>query len=263
MAALYILEGGERGSSPPRRYLNNMRLAPVPGIVYGDPMQELLGRSLFKKIKNVGKGVARVATSPVRMTYTVTKATGKAVVTAAKKPTLKNISNIVVKPVVRATGETKTTARAGAHAVAEAGRATAMSANVIRRMAKRAIKKVAKAVLFKGDLLGSVAAVSKNAARGILIPPATAAVAANPTLAPAAPVVPVLVNEVIDELYANIESRVKKGLSPEKAASEARADLDKLEPGEENDPGAKSMMAPIFLGLGVLMGLAILARRNH
>lgn len=262
MAALYILEGGERDQFPPRRYLNPVSYARVPGIVYGDPMQDFLGRSFLKKAKNIGKGVARVATSPVRMTYTVSKSAAKATVKAVKKPTLKNVSNIVINPVKRAAGETKTTVKAGAHAVAETGRVAAMSANVVRRMAKRAIKKVAQKVLFKGDLLGSVAAVSKNAARGILIPPATAAVAANPTLAPAAPVVPVLVNEVINELYANIEKKVKQGISPEQAASEARADLEKLEPGEENDPGASGMMTPIFLGLGIVVAAAILARRN-
>ncbi len=74
------------------------------------------------------------------------------------------------------------------------------------------IKGIAKKVLFHGSEFlgaGSLSAIPKNAAKGVLIPAATAAVIANVVTAPAAPAVPVLVDEVINEIYADIEKKIK------------------------------------------------------
>ncbi len=224
---------------------------------------EFLG-SLFSKIKSVAKSASKLAVAPVTTTYSVTKSAAKATVNVVKKPSLSNLAKVVTAPTKRVVNETKSNVKEAAHGVAEAGRGTKVALDVARRVAKRIIKTVAKKVLFKGDsLLGSsVAAVPKNAAKGILIPIATAAVVANTTTAPAAPVVPVLVNEVIDELYNGISKKIAQGMSPEKAASEAQSDLDRLEPGEENDPKFGSGFAlPLLIGGGILAAVLLLKKK--
>ena len=277
MANLYVLEGdGDSIYASPRNRMKIHRgnrrgrqaFARVPGIVEGREA-ELLGRSIWGKIKSATTSVAKVVAAPVTTTYSVAKSAGKATVNAVKNPSLTSISKIVTAPTTRLVNETKSNVKEAGHAAAEAGRAANTAASrtldVTRRVAKRLIKSVAKKVLFKGDMLlgnGSVAAVPKNAAKGVLIPVATAAVVANTITAPAAPAVPALVNEVIDELYSAIEAKIKAGLSPDKAAAAARADLDKLEPGEENDPKVGSgYMLPLIIGGGLLAAILILKKK--
>lgn len=274
MADLYVLEGlGEAGNRRvthrAHKRSKHSRMAPVkvPGIVYGDPLVVLLGRDLFSKIGSIAKSTVKVVASPVTATYSVAKAATKATTHAVLHPTLSNVKKIGTNTASRAVNVSKDTVKEAGHAAAETGRfvntVASRTLDVTRRVAKRLIKTVAKKVLFHGGLLGSsVAAVPKNAAKGVLIPVATAAVLANIVTAPAAPVVPVLVNEVIDELYNSISDKIAKGLSPDKAASEAQADLDKLEPGEENDPKVSGGFGPILLvgGLGLLA--FILLRRK-
>jgi hypothetical protein len=277
MANLYVLEGmGESFSGRRRKEFrvhrgnrtSRMAGCRVPGIIEGG-QAELLGRSLFSKIGSVAKSVAKVAVAPVTVTYSVAKSAGKATVNAVEHPSLTAVSKIVTNPAVRAANAVKDTGKEAVHAVAETGRAADTAASrtldVTRRVAKRLIKTVAKKVLFHGvGLLGAsaVAAVPKNAAKGVLIPVATAAVLANTVTAPAAPVVPVLANEVIDELYNSISDKIAKGLSPDKAAAEAQADLDKLEPGEENDPKVGGGFGPILLiGGAGLLALLLLRRK--
>lgn len=242
----------------------------VPGIVFGDPMEVLLGRSLLKKIGGIAKSAGKLAISPVTTTYSVAKSAAKATVNAAKHPTFKNFSKIVTNPATRAFNETKSNVKEAGHATLETGRvvntAVSRSMDVVRRVAKRLIKKVARKVLFNGDYLGaeiSVAKYSKSAAKGILMPLATAAVAANATTAPAAPAVPVLVNEVINELYSAIEKGIQKGLSPKQAQDAAKAELDKLEPGEENDPKVSyGSYMPIAIGLAAVLGLVVVMKKK-
>lgn len=286
MATLAVLEGfgipsrmkNQRGTparlKASRRmplYRKPRSMRPVDGIVYGE-VDDLLGRSILKKLKNVGKSVAKVAVSPVTATYSVTKSAAKATVKAVKDPSLKNITAIVTKPATRAVGVVKETGREAGHAAAESGRAASTAASrsmgVIRRVAKRLIKGIAKKVLFKGDILGqekpSIARMSKTAAKGLIMPTATALVAANTTTAPAAPLVPVLVNEVVDELYAVLERNVKKGMSPKDAEKAAKEALDKLEPGEENDPkvGVGDFTPWLIGGAAALALFLFLKRRN-
>lgn len=288
MADLYVLEGrgfgphhlpkrmqdAQRHPAPKQRRIRRGSLGRpfrrrVPGIVYGDPMEVLLGRSLWKKTKGIAKSAGKLAVAPITTTYSVTKSAAKATVHAVKNPSLSNVAKIVTNPTKRAVNETKSNVREAGHAALETGRvantAASRSMNVIRRVAKRLIKGVAKKVLFKGDLLGegATARVSKGAAKTVLIPVATAAVAANTTTAPAAPIVPVLVNEVIDELYSAIERGIKKGLSPKQAEAEALKEMDKLEPGEENDPkvGTGSFM-PIAIGAAVILGLVVVMKKK-
>lgn len=270
MANLYVLEGmGETHANVHRRRVRIHRgnrharqaSAAVPGIVDGS---EFLG-SLFSKVRNVAKSAGKLAVAPVTMSYTATKSAAKATMNVAKKPTLSNLMKVVTAPTQRVANETKSTVKEAAHGVAESARGTKVALDIARRVAKRVIKMVAKKVLFHGDgLLGSgVAAVPKNAAKGILIPVATAAVVANTTTAPAAPVVPVLVNEVIDELYNAISKKIAQGLSPDKAAAEAKSELDKLEPGEENDPKVGSgMMVPLLVGGGILAAILLFKKKK-
>lgn len=274
MATLHVLEGRgipRRCGTPSRRVAVSRRMRPVDGIVYGE-VNDLLGRSLLKKIKGIGKSAAKLAVTPVTTTYSVTKSAAKATVKAVKDPSLKNISAIVTKPATRAFNETKSNVKEAGHAAAETGRvantAASRSMNVVRRVAKRLIKTVAKKVLFKGDLLGaetpSVARMTKGTAKGILIPVATAAVAANTTTAPAAPIVPVLVNEVVDELYEVMERNIKKGLSPKDAEKAAKEALDKLEPGEENDPKVSAGgFMPLAIGAAAILALIVVMRRRN
>lgn len=267
MADLYVLEGlGEAGNRHVTKRLHkrskHSRMAPVrvPGIMYGG---DVLFGSIWSKVKNAAKSTVKVVASPVTASFSVAKAATKATTHAVLHPSLSNVSKIATKTATRTVNVTKDTAKEAGHAVAETGRAAGQALDVTRRVAKRLIKGLAKKVLFQGGLLGSsVAAIPKNAAKGVLIPVATAAVLANGVTAPAAPVVPVLVNEVIDELYQSISDKIAKGLSPDKAASEAQADLDKLEPGEENDPKVSGGFGPILLvgGLGLLA--FILLRRK-
>ncbi len=284
MADLYVLEGRGKGVSAHARHRGNRhvtRTRRVPGIVYGDPLQtlygrrpvsvpELLGRSLWAKAKSIGKSVAKVAVAPVTTTYSVAKSATKAATHAVLNPSVSNLSKVVTNPLTRGANETKSNVKEVAHAAAETGRfvntAASRSLNVINRVAKRLIKKVAKAVLFHGDsLLGSgVAAVPKNAAKAILIPAATAAVLANTVTAPAAPAVPVLVNEVINELYSSISDAVSKGLSPEDAAKAAQDKLDQLEPGEENDPKVSyGSFMPVAIGLAAVVGLVVILKKRR
>lgn len=279
MADLYVLEG--RGNflhaKPQRNHPRNRSVTHgrhvmrrVPGIVYGDPMEVLLGRSLLKKIGGIAKSAGKLAIAPVTTTYSVTKSAAKATVNAVKKPSLTNFAKIVTAPTTRAVNETKSNVKEAAHATLETGRvvntAASRSMDVVRRVAKRLIKKVAKKVLFKGDLMGAegaTARISKGAAKGVLIPVATAAVAANTTTAPAAPIVPVLVNEVIDELYSAIEKGIKKGLSPKQAEKEAVAEMDKLEPGEENDPKVSyGSFMPVAIGIAAVLGLVVILKKK-
>lgn len=272
MATLHVLEGRgvpARCEIRPRRIMSR-RMRPVDGIVYGD-VNEILGRSLLKKIKGIGKSAAKLAVAPVTTTYSVTKSAAKATVKAVKDPSLKNISAIVTKPATRAFNETKSNVREAGHMTAESARVTntavSRASGVVRRVAKRLIKTVAKKVLFKGDFLGadkpSVARISKNAAKGILMPVATAAVAANTTTAPAAPIVPVLVNEVIDELYSVLERNIKKGMSPKDAEKAAKEALDRLEPGEENDPKVSGGFMPLAIGAAAVLALIVVMRRRN
>jgi hypothetical protein len=272
MANLYVLEGAGDSIYGSRRKrfkvhrgnrTSRMAGVRVPGIIEGQ-QADLLGRSLFAKIGNVAKSAVKVAAAPVTATYSVTKSAAKATVNAVKNPSLTNISKIATNPLVRTANVTKDTGKEVVHSVAETGRAASTALDITRRVAKRLIKTVAKKVLFHGTgLLGgsAVAAVPKNAAKGVLIPVATTAVLANTVTAPAAPVVPVLVNEVIDELYNAISNKIAKGLSPDKAAAEAQADLDTLEPGEENDPKVSGGFGPILLiGGAGLLALLLLRR---
>lgn len=286
MATLAVLEGfgipsrmkNERGTPArlkrPHRmplYRKPRSMRTVDGIVYGE-VDDLLGRSLLKKIKGIGKSAGKLAVAPITTTYSVTKSAAKATVKAVKDPSLKNITAIVTKPATRAVSETKSNVREAGHAAAETGRvastAATRSMGVIRRVAKRLIKGIAKKVLFKGEYLGaekpSIARMSKNAAKGLIMPTATALVAANTTTAPAAPLVPVLVNEVVDELYAVLERNVKKGMSPKDAEKAAKEALDKLEPGEENDPkvGVGSFTPWLIGGAAALALFLFLKRRN-
>lgn len=286
MADLYVLEGRGNGiyvnEGLRRRGIRRVtRTRRVPGIVYGDPLEtlygrrtsnypELLGRSLWKKVKGVAKSAGKLAVAPITTTYSVTKSAAKATVNVVKNPSLKNLTKVVTAPTTRAFNETKSNVKEAGHAALETGRvvntAASRSMNVIRRVAKRLIKTVAKKVLFKGDLMGAegaTARISKGAAKGVLIPVATAAVAANTTTAPAAPIVPVLVNEVIDELYSAIERGIKKGLSPKQAEDAAKAELDKLEPGEENDPkvGYGSFM-PVAIGVAAVLALVVVLKKK-
>lgn len=281
MADLYVLEGRGNGiysnSHGQRRGNRHVtRGRKVPGIVYGDPIETLfgrsvsaypmlLGRSFWNKVGSVVKSTAKVAVAPVTATYSVTKSAANATVNAVKNPSLSNIAKIVTNPTTRAVNVTKDTVKEAGHAAMETGRAASVALDVTRRVAKRLIKKVAKKVLFHGDTLlgGSVSAIPKNAAKGVLIPVATAAVLANTVTAPAAPAVPVLVNEVINELYNAMEKAIKKGLSPDKAAAEAQASLDVLEPGEENDPkvGYGSFM-PIAIGVAALLALVVVLKKK-
>ncbi len=261
MADLYVLEGrgiysdnGVRRRGI-RRVTRNRR---VPGIVYGDPLAVLLGKKWYEK-------AASVVASPITATYSVTKSAAKATVKAVKNPSLKNISKIVTNPIVRAKGEVVKTGRDTVSVAKSAGSGLKSALDVTRRVAKRLIKKVAKKVLFKGDgvLLGSVSAIPKNAAKGVLIPVATAAVLANTITAPAAPAVPVLVNEVINELYSAMENAVKKGLSPDKAAKAAQDSLDVLEPGEENDPKVSfGAFMPIAIGIAAVLALVVVLKKK-
>ncbi len=272
MADLYVLEGRGHGvyAKDPSHRKGNRRVTHtrhqvrrVPGIVYDD----LLGSSLFKKIGNIAKSSVKLAVAPVTTAYSATKSAAKATVNVVKNPSLKNLAKVVTAPVTRTANETKSNVKEAVHVTAESARATKLGLDVVRRVAKRLIKKLAKKVIFKGDLMGAdsaTARISKGAAKGILIPVATAAVAANTTTAPASPVVPVLVNEVIDEIYSVIERGIKKGLSPKQAEDEAKAELDKLEPGEEGDPSvsATSFM-PIAIGIAAVLGLVVLMKKKR
>ncbi len=287
---LFVLEGlGESFSGRRRKEFSvhrgnrtsHMSGVRVPGILYGDPIQ-MLGIGLTSPNPNIerknrelqlkaakAKGVKFTADEEkkwINGSYSAdllkkigyTKSSGNFLEQAAK-----SVAD-AGSTVVRATQSN--VLRPTAHVVATGTRATVRAVgdvlDVTRRMAKRAIKAVAKKVLFKGGFLGAsaVAAVPKNAAKGILIPAATAAVLANPATAAAAPAVPVLVNEVIDELYNNISDQVAKGLSPDNAAAKAKSDLDKLAPGEENDP--KAGIGPVLLLVGGGLLAYVLARRR-
>lgn len=230
------------------------------GNIYGGTM----GRSIWGKIKSVAKGSAKLAVAPVTMTYSVTKATGKAVVKAVKKPSISNFAAIITKPLVRAGNEAKTDIRTAGHVAAESARGTQMAAAVGYRVVKRLVRKLAAKVLLKGDFLSGegVAKYPKNAAKGVLIPVATAAVVANTTTAPFSPAVPVIVNTVIDELYAAIEKKIKKGLSPEKAKQEISAALNSDDDAAADAALGVSNMTPwIIGGVGALLLVLILKRR--
>lgn len=287
MANLYVLEGlGDSLSGRRRKEFRvhrgnrtaRMAGARVPGIIYGDPI-ELLGimmPSTSALTRPADKKMILKVAEAKGITLTEAEKKNPTSVAVKKKlgllvPSKGNILERAAKSVADA-GSTVVRAtqsnvlRPTAHVVATGTRATVRAVgdvlDVTRRMAKRAIKAVAKKVLFKGGLLGAsaVAAVPKNAAKGILIPAATAAVLANPATAAAAPAVPVLVNEVIDELYNNISDNIAKGLSPDKAADKAKSDLDKLTPGEENDPKAGIGTIALLVG-GGLLAFVFLRRR--
>jgi hypothetical protein len=131
-----------------------------------------------------------------------------------------------------------------------------------KRVAKRLIRGIAKKVLLNGDpLLGAMpSTMTKNAAKAAIIPTATAAVLSTTVTAPFAPVVPVLVNEVVDEIYSSIKSRIKKGMSPQKAASEVAVALEK---DDDKALGASPSM-PVILGVGagVIALIMVLKKRK-
>jgi LPXTG-motif cell wall-anchored protein len=269
MARLYVLEGEAfNGTSKyvHRKNRQHKRERRVPGITTGTIDYNFMGgRSLWKKAKSIGKGVVKIAAMPVTMAYTATKSVAKATTHAVLNPSMKNFSRIVTDPAKRITNETKQDVRTVAHVAAESARATntaasrtgkavVNSANVIRRVAKRLIKGLARKVLFSGDdLMGaSVGRVPANAAKAMLMPTATALVLANSVTAPAAPIVPVLVNEVVDELYSAISRGIEKGLSPKKAEEAALEQIETKTPEEENDPSPG--VSPLMIA-----GLAALA----
>jgi hypothetical protein len=134
---------------------------------------------------------------------------------------------------------------------------------VTRRVAKRLIRGVANKILLNGDpLLGANApTVTKNAAKAMILPTATAAVTASTVTAPLAPIVPILLNEVLDEIYSSISSRIKKGMSPQKAATEV---AQALERDDDKALGSGGLSMPVMLGLGagaVVLALALKKRR--
>jgi len=145
--------------------------------------------------------------------------------------------------------------------VRSTGHAIAQASRVSKRVAKRAIRAVAKAVLLKGDgLLGSsVTTMSKTQAKAVLMAPATAAVAN--TVPVAVPLVPLLVNEVVDEVFAAIKKRVAKGLSPEAAAAQVKTALEN----DDDKVLQAGVSLPVILGVSALVvgvGLAIKKRRS-
>ena len=257
MATISVLEGW----NPARRYMrrqgvrreHSRTLMPNADRFFPSPIRRtggwlnlqgnVCGTLGWNPFRAAGKVVSKVA-----------RTTGHVVATGARK-TQKH----VLRPAahVVATG-----ARATGHAVAEGARVTG---RVLRRAAKGIIRKVAKTVLLKGDyslLMGaetpSVARVSKNLAKGVLMPAATAAVAASTVTAPAAPLVPILVNEVIDEVYSAIEKKVKKGLSPEQAKQEV---LTALENNDDAALEAGGNMTPILIGGGVVLALILFLKK--
>lgn len=162
------------------------------------------------------------------------------------------VTRRAVKTTVRVT---KKIGRGTGHAIMQAGRVT-------RRVAKRLVRGVANKMLLNGDpLLGASApTMTKNAAKTLILPTATAAVTASTVTAPLAPIVPILVNEVIDEVYSAISKRVKKGMSPERAASEVAVALEK---DDDKALGASPSM-PVILGVGagIIALIMVLKKRR-
>lgn len=268
MAKLSVLEGngGRNRRATPKAFISLQGRG--DDIVYGD-VRALMGRSLWKKVKGAAKSVAKVSVAPVTMTYTATKSAAKATGTFIKHPSMKNLKNVVLKPGTRAVNETKTDVREAGHAAMETGRATKIAADVGYRVVKRLIRKLAAKVLLKGDhydMLGEdgVAKYPKNAAKGVLIPLATAAVVANTTTAPFSPAVPVIVNSVIDELYSAIAKRIKKGLSPAQAKQEVESALT-----TDDDAAADKALdvggnLPLILGgVGLLVAVALVLKKRR
>lgn len=141
---------------------------------------ELLGRSFFSRM-------ARKAKNAVKTTGRVTART------------VKTTERVALK-----------TAKETGHIVATGARAVGHAAMIAERLAKRIIRRAAKKVLLHGDIgmqmLGDGTPIMpKTAATAVLLPAATAAVLASPA-AVAAPAVPLLVKEVIDEIYSAITS---------------------------------------------------------
>lgn len=174
-----------------------------------------------------------------------------------------NVARATQKNVIRPASHVVATAsRATGHAVAQTARVTT---RVMRRAAKGVIRAVAKSLLLKGDyavaLLGeseSIARVSKTAAKGVLLPAATAAVAASPA-AVASPLVPVLVNEVIDEVYAAIEKKVRQGLSPEQAKKQIS---DALTRNDDDELNTSPSWMPWAIGGGFILAIVGIMRNR-
>jgi hypothetical protein len=283
MATLAVLEGNGHDTVSRRRRVgrfgkpgavkNNYKTASLNpwqkrrvGHLRSDGTYAPLSGSLWSKIGNVAKSAGKLAVAPVTTVYSVTKSAAKATGHAVLHPSLTNISKIVTAPTTRLVNETKTNVREAGHGIAEAGRATKIVANVGYRVTKRLIRKMAAKVLLKGDVLlgdDGLAKYPKNAAKGVLIPVATAAVVANTVTAPFSPAVPVIVNTVIDELYSAIEKKIKRGLSPERAKQEISDALNS----DDDDAADRGLevgggMLPWVIGGGAVLALIIFMRRR-
>lgn len=139
-------------------------------------------------------------------------------------------------------------ARGAGHGIAQAGR-------FARRKAKQAVRSIASKLLFHGygSLMGEAGAptMTKNAAKAALAAPSTAALLAFTVTAPFAPAAPVLVNEVVDEIYSTIEKKIKKGATPQQAAAETQVHL------QNNDDKAlgAGFSMPVLLGGAAAVGV--------
>src|SRR3954467_13193262 len=105
MATLAVLEGNrKRAGNRHTRVTMGPRASRMKNLSpYSGRSRTFMGRdgnlrapmgSLWSKVKSVGKSVAKVAVAPVTMTYSVTKATANATVTAVKHPSITNFANI-------------------------------------------------------------------------------------------------------------------------------------------------------------------------
>lgn len=147
-------------------------------------------------------------------------AKGRLVKKAAKK-------TVVGRVIVRSAD---TAARNVSKGAAVVGRVAGRAAGVASRVAKRLIRKIARPIMgkmLKGDLLGGLDMNNPALQKAVVAAvsgPAMAAVAAGGITAPALPAVPVLVSEVVSELWEEVKKGGKKVLEVADAISDPVAD---------------------------------------
>ena len=175
------------------------------GILEGE--FDFLGkRSLAKKTWGATKRTVKIATTPQRAVLRVATKIANPVLrpvqnTMKKVPVLRTIDSSMSASYNLATGRTSKSIRQVKTTGRNVVKDTKVAGHLVMELARKIVTPIA------SKIIGSNPGVSRVAAKSLIIPPATAAVASSTAAAPAAPLVPVILDKVISEIYSKLGAR--------------------------------------------------------
>ena len=223
------------------------------GILEGE--FDFLGkRSLAKKTWGATKRTVKIATTPQRAVLRVATKIANPVLrpvqnTMKKVPVLRTIDSSMSASYNLATGRTSKSIRQVKTTGRNVVKDTKVAGHLVMELARKIVTPIA------SKIIGSNPGVSRVAAKSLIIPPATAAVASSTAAAPAAPLVPViLAKDLSDPTMPGMDfTNNNSGTPIAPGMPTPTAD----EPAPEASSGMPSWAIPAAIGGGVLLLLVM------